>query len=573
MVVGQYGEWITRLVNKIHIFMDEFSVIKNKKNVSYNDFVLYSKGLSNCIDFCNNKYELKGFSNSKNIISFSKLFKLEFEKFGARKHSFIIDSQVNDVFKFIFLELLEICELLGAKDDKQVFLYGGHEKIKFVSVFLASNTEVANPILSNRARILNPFLAGWLDSNSNFRVSWKQESYFKLKCIKFMRNIAIYFISLFLVIKSIRFSTSEIKTNKKNVVVYRTDDQYENLKLLEKYYADNILFVKGPAITKSKVGHNIVTVTVALKSFFISIRSYLENIFTSSTKIELEFLGGIFTLKNSEVVDEASLVITSYAHYYGLIDCLDEEVHFLFSSELTSRYAILEKLAVDAIGGKCRTVGIQFISVGNLIVPLIPVQNMFITKSKNDEQYILSLNKNRDVKCLGSFSMTNFFKGEEVYERTSCKNIVFFTQPYGIEDNKKIITSILNVLPNDWSCIIRKHPRDNTKYELLSEVIKIDGNPHYLKTLVEADVVITKTSSILSECFDFDKKHAAIVIDNYSKSVIDSIAGNEVNKLDSLDGLEFFLIEQTSNYKYIQEVYAPRNLIVTKSLIESFLTK
>lgn len=561
-------------MKKIHVLLDHNSVAKIKKNACETDFILCGKGLAKYVNFCDNKYELKGYSVSKDVKNFSDCFRIELAK--LEHNGFIIESQVNDIFKFIFLELLEICEFLSDLNGSEVVLYDGNHRIKFVSVFMASNTEVANPILSSRSRIINPFLHDWLDSAPQFKVSWQTENLIKLTCLKILRNSIIFAISAITGLRSLKLKWGNKPLLTKAAAIYRTKDQLINLQVLKPYYGDELTFIQGPAVGKldASPANSLVSLSILLKSIFVSLKHHFCNLIIASSSAKIQFLGGEFQIKSSDVANEASLLVTSFVHYFGLKACLTSpDTKFFYTSEMTSRYAVIEKIVLRHIDSSAAFVGLQFISMGNLIVPCFPVQDKLIVKSKNEEISFTANYENSDVKFLGSLSATKFFGGEHLYKRNSCKNVVFFTQPYGVEDNKKIITLILDILPCDWLFIVRRHPRDITRYELISSRIKYDENTHYLETLVEADFVVTKTSSVLSECIDFEKAHVAVLVDTYSQSIIDSIAGEDVNRVFALNDLANFLKKFLSEYKYQREIYAPKKLLLSKIELDKYLEK
>jgi hypothetical protein len=554
---------------KLHILLDANSIKKHLVNINIHDQIICGKGLSKGItEYCN-VIELACVSNIDELTRFANVFNEVFNQAFSSTSEVSCSSQVNDIFKFIFVDLFEITKLINQLEVDRVYLYDGSKDVSFISIFLAANTEVSSPLLSSRSRILNPLLASWLSSKDNLHVIWKEESKYKLYGIKFLRNICIFSVSLITLVKTINLSG--LNGQLKNIVLYRTTDQLVNLQYIKKLYPDT-KFIQGPCLNNKvkKNNSSLISLKIILLSLWDAMKAKYKECRAGSEHIVLELNGYHLFLEKKAVMNEASYLLTSFAYYRGMLALFksNKDLRYIFTSEVSSRYAVIEKIAKRK--SEAKLVGIQFISVGNIILPTFPVQDKFLAKSVVEYQILTSLYSSRSINYVGNFLLSN--EVQLLKSTVTKRTVIFYSQPYGHSDNLNIVKLVLSTLPENWKFLIRNHPRDNYDYSKISSLINLDKESHYLKELASSSIVISKSSSVLVEAIELKKITIPVALDNYTKGVIDSIIGKAIKPVYSINELSNVLLKSYSKTITLPSFTRDCDAFVSRQSLERVLS-
>ncbi|WP_144393548.1 hypothetical protein [Pleionea sediminis] len=531
---------------RVLIFLDEFAYPKNASEIQQDDTVIYGKNINVESINCTEAISLSSVEPNS-IQQFASEFDNKIDElFG--EEAYHCTSQVNDWFKFLFIEFLQVVTLLDELNYSSVHLYGGHSSCSFVSVYLAANTEVSRPLLSSRARMLNPLIAQWVKSKGQeSKLYWKKEGIFMLRLVKWIRNFALLTITSFNLFSSVQFSKRRTFAAKQ-AAIFRTGDQLKNIEYL-KNTVTGIELVRGPGFGKiqSEQYTSLIGVQEIVLSLFDFIAWKIKELFCLDSLVSLTVLNGEIKLSKKTLLSESSCLLTSFAYYRGLKRFLDLGSYSrVYSLEMTSRYALID--ACVTAKRDIELVGLQTISIGNLYVPKFPAQDLLFAKSRVDNLLLQKLYKNARIEYIGSFTLSSLVERCDSEELD--KSVIFYTQPYGINDNVNIVKSVLKELPDEWKLIIRNHPRDSYNYETISDRIALDTESFYLNGLIKARVVISKTSSILVEAIELQKKVIPVAIDAYSQSIIESIIGNSCKSVNSLEALKEELLSAFQNVDY-----------------------
>lgn len=554
---------------KLHVFLSTCSLKNNKVIIEPRDIIVCGKGMSSHFSQSTQVFELGGVSCESKLRFFADSFHTEFTK-GFSSEDIACYSQFNDVFKFILFDLFEITTIIKKIKPKTVFLYDGCSKIDFISIYLASNTEVSRPLFSSRARIINPLLSSWLSSIEAIKLTWHQENQYKLRLVKFIRNTLIFSLSLITTISSLRKKNAQ--NSAKNLVVYRSEDQYENMLSLGKLLPDT-QFIQGPSITKQN-GHSdasLISLKVLLFALIDTARAKLKEVYSKQDCLIIQLNGGILRIKKKSIMNEANCLVTSFAYYRGLKDLLERNSHIrkVFTSEMSSRYAVIEKVVTE--GRSVSLIGLQFISIGNIVLPKFPLQKHLLTKSRSDYKILKSLYPSGAFCYVGNFLLTTKFADIENLKIE--KSIIFYSQPYNIEDNIEIVKIILKTLPVDWKFYIRNHPRDSFNYSSISERIYIDSNKYYFDVFASSSIVVSKSSSILVDSIEMGKVTIPVAFDSYTRSILSAVIGPDIRavleprELKSVLWNSFQMNVQIPDFNFASDVFVSKEKL--QSVISS----
>lgn len=502
---------------KAFVILDRY--VANFVRHENQDLIICSKDVSKIFFGHENLVELSGVVQGEELEQFSTQFRDNF--FRQFEDKTFVLSQINDIFKFIMIDLFEIVRVLRQRKVTEVCLYEGHKSIHFLSVFLAANTEVSEPIFSTRSRILNPLIYEWLKQEAIIKVNWKMESRVKLRCIQFIRNCILGAVSAYTVLRVVG---NYRPINRKHIAIYRTRDQLINLSALN-LIIENIDFVQGPNGTK--ISHSnrssFVTIKDFIYSLLVSSKRKIGLCFKRKSKaLQLNLFNVRISIPEREIEREAISILSSSAYEFALARLAKNNPECVFfSSEMSSRFAVIEKKALSNVSSFTgKVVGVQFITLGTIKVPFFPVQDLLVSKSSSEHKSLQSLFDKTAVKYFGSLSLLTLV---EKQEQISEENIVgFFTQPYGQEDNFRIIQTIERCLPPNWKLVLRVHPRDSADYRA-GQLTELDQSPHFSDLLVRSKIVVAKSSSVLVDANELGKKVISICFDEYSRQVANSL--------------------------------------------------
>jgi len=550
---------------KLHVFLDTNTIKKSLNELDVRDVIICGKGMSKYFKKSHRVFELGGVSNERELKMFANSFYKKFTKMFSEKDVSCY-SQVNDIFKFILFDLFEITKLIKKIKPTVVFLYEGNSKLDFISIYLAANTEVANPLFSSRARIINPLLVSWLSSVDTIKLNWREENYYKLRFQKLIRNALIFSFSLVTVLRTVR--RKKMKKPAENLALYRTQDQYENLLHICDFFPD-LQFVRGPAIVKKN--EQLDTSLISLKTLGLALYDAsihkLKEPFTKKDWLIVELNGGVFRIEKKSIMNESNCLVTSFAYYRGLRNLLEKNSHIqkIFTSEMSSRYAVIEKVATDS--SEASLFGLQFISIGNIILPKFPLQKKILTKSKSDYKILKSLYSSDAVIYVGSFLLTS--KLADIENMRIEKSIFFYSQPYGIDDNIRIIKIILKSLPTDWNFYVRNHPRDSYNYNSISELVHIDSKDYYFDGFASTSIVVSKSSSVLVDSIEMGKVTIPVAFDSYTRNILSSVIGNDVQAIFEESELENTLRDSYETNVQFPDLGCITDVLVTREKLDS----
>ncbi|WP_368881693.1 hypothetical protein [Shewanella algae] len=545
---------------KAFVILDRY--VANFVQLEKQDLIICSKDVSKRFLGHENLVELSGAVQGKELEQFSTQFRDNFFRQFEEK-TFVL-SQINDIFKFIMIDLFEIVRILRQRKVTKVCLYEGHKSVHFLSVFLAANTEVSKPLLSTRSRILNPLIFEWLTQETIIEVNWKMESRVKLRCIQFIRNIILGAASAYTILRVLGNSKP---MRRKYIALYRTRDQLLNLSALN-LIIENIDFVQGPNGTK--ITHlnasSFLTITDFIYSLLVSSKRKVGLCFKRKSKtFQLNLFDVRISIPEREIEREAISILSSSAYEFALARLAKNNPECIFfSSEMSSRFAIIEKKALSnepSFIGK--VVGVQFITLGTIKVPFFPVQDFLVSKSCSEYKSLQSIFDETAIKYFGNLSLLTLI---EKQKKISEENVVgFFTQPYGQEDNFRIIQTIERCLPPNWKLILRVHPRDSADYQA-GKLTELDQSPHFSDLLIRSKIVVAKSSSILVDANELAKKVVSVCFDEYSRQVANSLVESTqmIYTVEALKAqIEKFLSEPSSD---IQASSNSKELCFNKTL-------
>lgn len=496
---------------RAHVILDGY--IANSVRYEYQDLIICTKDVAKRFLGHKNLVELSGAVLGEELDKFSNHFEdVFFQRFEERT---LVLCHVNDIFKFIMIDLFEIVLALRQNGIREVCLYEGQKNFHFLSIFLAANTEVSKPLFSTRSRILNPLIFGWLKEQSQIETKWKMENRVKLRCIQFLRNCILVVASTYTSLRVIGYSNP---INQKYIALYRTRDQLSNLLALNNVL-EEINFIQGP--NGIKIHHSnassFITIIDVINSFLSSIKRKLSLYFKRESRIlKLNLFGSTISLPEREIEREATSIISSGAYELALARLSKNNPKCIFfSSEMTSRYAVIEKKAISNLASFTgKVVGIQFIANGTIKVPYFPIQDLLIARTISEHKLLQNIFGETSIKYFGNLSLQALHKKQK--DKLEENIVSFFTQPYGKEDSLRIIKIIQDYLPSDWKLVLRVHPRDSTDYKAVHQS-EIDKSHHFSDLLVRSKIVVAKSSSILVDANELGKKVVSVCFDEYSR--------------------------------------------------------
>ena len=101
----------------------------------------------------------------------------------------------------------------------------------------------------------------------------------------------------------------------------------------------------------------------------------------------------------------------------------------------------------------------------------------------------------------------------------SFNRILFATQPYGVEDNYKIISCLLEITTSDHQVVIRRHPRDTIDYKVRFPTVEYDNITDAIESIACSGIVLSKTSTILQDCYNLGVPYVAVLFDDFSRTL------------------------------------------------------
>lgn len=529
---------------KIYIILDDHTKKFFKtENLIPDDILIVGKGVEKIKSACT-CYNLKGYKEELNDVEkVADDFNGILESIKDECLKLACYPQVNDIFKFIIHPLLEILDLLDSEKlfELDVVLLGGNGKCKFISVYMANNPEVSRPLFHHMSWSLTPLLSEWLASQGR-TFEWKKDTAAKLLFNKALRKSMIFTLSFMTMLKSIHLPAK--KTVQPICMLYRTNNQkssadaFHDQFLIEKKTSSHSAPVLGNA---ARLKNTPISFLGGGLAILFVVRALVKNIFSRELKKNkiLNYKKGGFGVDLGCICGEALYFVALYAYYFSLKKMIiDYGVKWVVSTEMTSRYAVVEKMIMSSTPDT-KLIGLQVGSLGRILLPLEPVHDLFIAQSEAERVFLISIGGN--VAYLGNYTLRKE-AARFVAGGSKVKNkILFLSQPYGEGDNKKIIKTIMNNKPEGFSLAIRPHPRDVINYQKMFPECEIDFGVSCEQSILSSFVVVGKTSTALNDCEDIGIPYRSVLLDPYSVSIISGTGIPDKNKLFTLDCLAKYI--------------------------------
>lgn len=534
--------------------------------------------------------------NSKEIFTLSQEIRELFEKLEQDYKKY-----ENNFFTNVYLPLIEIIisikNIIKKENIKNIFLYGGNDKIEFIPYYFAEG-ESQKKFLYFTPLYANYFIYKIFNQYYQIKIL-KKTSKIKIYYFKFVRRY-LFLIFKFLYMFKFHYNLNRrnkelnyfFSKDKKNIIFpVRNIAQITSIEMLYKYLSTNAKF--NPiffAYERLMLTNNQVTRYLQRKNYN-TLQIYKKNdIYYSIIKSFFKTLKKLICKKNfiwnnmniRELTTELTLTDFEKNIYQYLLENkikkYKKQINFIFSTEIQSPEAFIENGIAKKYG--IRSCNVQAQSIRKIPLPTFYMNGDFLFENYQDYEFFTQFNypNKNNMKFIGSFKY--FFLLENNISNNNTNNnrkkIIFFTQPHEHENQIKILKKIINVLKGFQTLHIKKHPRDTKDYTYLidNKKVFIEKQIDINIILNEYDIVISRTSTLLLDAILYRKIVLSILISNFDKNGKQVYINNKYLKvLSDLKDLDDFQ-KIISQYNIEEKILAIKKDLYNKrflSHIENYL--
>lgn len=428
---------------------------------------------------------------------------------------------LNEEIKYIYIRLYNLTQLIkkltNSLDfklhfDKKVF------KTPSMTVLLGSNKESPKVFLHDLRDTLYPYVVLYYGKS---RCKYQSKLFdFNL----YFRTVMIFLVTSVLCFAKIIFSILK----KNNVLKYEKQSKYKNECFVFIRSPQQIKFLERIASSSSMKNINFIIFKEfeGCQSFYgtdnlhfrrLSRNTHLLRFIKTFTKsIYLLFL--TITSNNSISKNRTLEVISNFEHAFWfdinsyILDNLCQRKIPLISLEMVGRHS--RNIQSLCAAKQISLHRFQVASIEPRHVQQISFYGRFWTLDELSYKQLIKRFPNEVV--FDNYISPSLNLSSLEY---SPKRIVFATQPYGEKDNYKIISSLISVVEPSYQLVIRKHPRDNLDYKVMFPNIEYDLIVDSVESIACSGLVISKTSTILQDCYNLGVPYVAVLFDDYSRTL------------------------------------------------------
>ncbi len=420
-----------------------------------------------------------------------------------------LENTINDSFKFFINPTIEIFEILESYRDSTIYCFGG-SNWSSLSVVSGDNVESSRAVLTSKKYFINLMVSQWCNNN-DVKLEWLMSSDLSMQA-KFLIRCAYIFASTFFLTVTGKSSAKFLHSKgSKKAAVYRKIIQKNILEdFTKKYHSDDF----GISQISSK-GNFINVCKRFVYLTYLSVKSLVEvfNLLVNKNKNIIQFkykndfyeFNAIPSMVENILLLDEKLYALDLSKYIAL-----NKIEELYSCEMTSRFAFIEKNASEILDAK--SVGIQAGLVSSIVVPKFPVHNKFVAMSFAECRSLLNLYNDENIHFYGPIRNYKSITNVKV-------DLLIVSQPYAQDVIQLVIDLVCLEYPH-ITCKFRKHPRDSFSYKMRSKCIIIDSNLNCIDSIMESKVVIGMTTTVLEDAINADKKVIVVCMDEYTKSIV-----------------------------------------------------
>lgn len=427
------------------------------------------------------------------------------------------DPLINEFYKYVIIPLFNLTkfiDILSKESDFELIFDRKINKYPVLSILLGNNTESGKVFLHDIRDTIYPLLSLFYGNECCVN----KNILFDLKV--FFRTYIIFIVTVFkctyqtakLLFRDKKdcINVSELHINS-CVALVRSKSQIKNLRRLAK----NQSFNKKDIYVFSQI--NIMNKNENLKLirlplfiyFFAFVNVFFKTIFNLFT---------LFFVENSVVKYNNYELNFNFMHQYWnylnkiFLDELKSKKSSVISFEMCGRHSQFhQKLCSD------RLIPLHRIQVATIVPRHVKKLTFYGKLWAFDKFCYDELNS----FFSNQISFDNYISPiiEQKNIDYSSKRILFATQPYGIADNFKIINILLSILDPTYNLVVRRHPRDFSDYQSFSHRIYYDDIDSHIDSIVNSGLVVSKTSTILNECYNLNIPYISVLFDDFSRSV------------------------------------------------------
>ncbi len=428
---------------------------------------------------------------------------------------------INEQKKYILIRLFNLTQLINSLVGDSCFVLHFDKKVlEFpqLTVLLGDNKESPKVFLHDIRDTLYPLL----------RIFYgKQRCVYKPKILNinlYLRTCALFLLTLIKCFTQVVLSSIKVKNvtkyideelkGKKCLVLVRAEKQINFLERIASNSAmQDVQFLVFSEVKINKIQRSVSNIKLIRLSRF----QYLHTFVSVFTKSFFTFSSTFFTKKSLEKNQWFELnSIFSHLFWFDakalLLDIMKANSMPVISFEMVGRHAQMHQSLCEARSLPLHR--FQVASIEPRHVAQLTSYGKFWALDNLSYQQLKAVFP--EQISFDSYISPHIDMSTVEY---SPKRIMFATQPYGEEDNYKIIRNLLRLAGNSSQIVIRRHPRDKIDYQIKYPEVAYDDIADAIESIACSRLVVSKTSTILQDCYNLNVPYLSVLFDEYSQSV------------------------------------------------------
>ncbi len=323
---------------------------------------------------------------------------------------------------------------------------------------------------------------------------------------------------------------------------------------------ENVILVELESLSSAgllaqlkKSGYKVISPYAGFSGLLLSVASLFKAYYWI-TLIQVNAMKGAFTFQGvdyrlKDIMTDAAIQPQVFI-YKALIARLSRSLESgvrsrVFSFEQVSPQAYLDNRVLDEITD---LFFVKSTLIQTINIPCICWGRRFLVNNKNELDLGDCSYLNGDSVIYNGSPKYSAILGLKKSLPKSVKQVLFATQPHEPDVNRLIIDTLVKAGAQlGFVTIVRKHPRDKEHYQYShSQQLIFDCSIDLYQQLANADLVISRTSTILEECIyigvpylscifsEKDRAYSAVYLDPVSGLVL-SCAGQLATELEAYD--------------------------------------
>jgi hypothetical protein len=501
-----------------------------------------------------------------------------------------LEFAINDIYyhnlKNIFALLNKISFFLKTKDIDELILVGGNKNFRYMPFYFAEAHEDGFQFLHKSSWYFNTLI--YKTFNNKVKISFiNEENIVKLNLIKRIRQMVLLFgISFLVLVKHIKKwkkflgHDNNFTIEGKRTILFpaRTIHQLRFILPTIRKLNDNndclplVVFYEGlrakdvdKFIYNEKIEQYLIplysgaSIFLVLKSIASSIGSFFKNLFVAKKDLNL-VLNDIEVFIPFEEIRIESTIGVYYKVYHDLLNSflkkIHEQVSLIFSTEMTSKEAFLEKQV--ALKYNIKMYHFQTAMFEPKPMPILPIGDKFFTNSKVNQMLLSKIGE----KSYGKVVYEGMFRYQIIKQNKKdlpfLKKILYATQPHDNQMTIEILKGLSKYLYEKKLSIevfVKLHPRDNiNNYKDIQNIYGLhfsdNQNINLDKLIEESDLVISRFSSMLQEALIIGTPYIACLFTKNDQSIKNDYLNHNLSVHSIND-----LIIKIENYKETAKLF------------------